>query len=351
MFVDPAKIGRVQACRIAGFGLATIGEEHRYDNRRYLLEKLTKAGRGEAYKHFASGLSEEEQQLEAVDQSFRVRPGILSRLISPKRTVELGVEAALDAVARTGYTGGDFDAIIGASNTGPGYPSLADFIKLGLGVRSEAATNDLTEACSSGLAAVFDAWRSIRSGVFKRVLVVAAENAFTLPKDPDNYIASDLFGSRAVGVVLEAAATEQFLFLEQDSDPFEEKIGWIQKDEEHGFRQAGSQVHKFVCKMIPRRLARACERINLDQAEVKHVIFHQASGTNIDLLDEKLRLTWPRFTGSIPQNVRTVGNVSAAGALGLLAEESLAERIKPGEVVVSYAFGSGMSWAGMGYTA
>jgi len=117
----------------------------------------------------------------------------------------------------------NIDAIIGATNTGPGYPSLADNVKLGIGARSEAMCFDVTEACTSGSVALFQAYNMIRSGLCQNVLVVCAEKATTLTKQ-ENWQGSNLFGDAAFAVLLQATkdeTKESFDFFNFNCYPFD----------------------------------------------------------------------------------------------------------------------------------
>ncbi len=355
MFDDVLKLPQGQPCRIAGYGYTELGQDCQYDNRRFIREILSQDGRAGLYQYLGCSdptkltPDQEDRLIELADAKFVSATGIASRYIFPGTTAELGAMAARVALTDAGWPAADLDAIIVATNTGRGYPSTADMIKLHLGERSTALCYDLTEACSAGLAAVFDAWRGIRSGAFRRLLVVGTENALGLASR-DNYKECNLFGSAGFALALEATGPEQFRFFDQISEPFDGQAEWIRKDP-HGFTQEGRRVHEYVGRVISQHIAEKCAQAGINPTEIRHLFLHMPSRKTLDLLVERLRRHWPSFTGLVHENVSTHGNTSAASVGWLIARAKASQALRSGELCVAWAFGSGMSAAGMAFDA
>ncbi|MBI2984313.1 MAG: hypothetical protein HYY50_01690 [Candidatus Kerfeldbacteria bacterium] len=358
MFVDVRKLGAGQACRIAGYGHTVLGEEYLYDNPRFIREVLSPTGRTRLWLEVGdpSTMSEEELVARADAKMSALPLGIRSRYLYPGPTSMLAAMAAETALADAGWLAADLDAIIVATNTGRGYPSTADMVKLHLDQRSEALCFDLTEACSAGVAAIFDGWRGIRSGAWRRVLVIGAENALTLATpdnhepELDNYKDCNLFGSAAFALAMEAAAVEQFRFFDQLSEPFDGQSEWVRKGP-HGFTQDGRRVHEYIGRAIPPRIVAACQQAGIDPADVRHVFPHMPSRKTVDFFIERLRRLWPRevFNGCIHENIATHGNTSAASSGWLLARAKASGLLRPGDICIIWSFGSGMSAAGTAF--
>lgn len=237
----------------------------------------------------------------------------------------------------------DLDVIIGATNTGPIYPSLADFVKNEIGVRNSAMCFDVTEACTSGSVALFHAYCAIKSGACKKVLVVVSEKATTLT-DISNWKGSNLFGDASFAVLLERSENpneESFDFFFFNSFPFDGNLKLIQRTE-NGFVQEGKKVHLFVVKTVVEEIVKAFEIAEVDPSEIRHLVFHQPSRKTTSSLEEYLRIKIPNLKAYFHYN-KDVGNASSASFGNLLSKLYHDGVIKKGEMVLTCTFGAGLS--------
>lgn len=237
----------------------------------------------------------------------------------------------------------NIDAIIGATNTGPGYPSLADFVKEGLGLRNDAMCFDVTEACVAGSTAVFQAWSLIRSGACRQVLVVSSEKA-TVLTDKENWQGSNLFGDGAFAMLLLASDNpedESFSYFEFNSFPHDGNLKHIQKTES-GFVQVGKKVHIFVIRDVVNALINCVSRTGYNLSEIRHLIFHQPSNKTVTSLQEQLSAKWSDFKGVFHRSIN-MGNISSASFGHLLSTKFNSGEIKRGEPILSCTFGAGLS--------
>ncbi len=242
----------------------------------------------------------------------------------------------------------DLDAIIGATNTGPIYPSLADFIKNEIGVRNSAMCFDVTEACTSGSVALFQAYCMIKSGSCRKVLVVASEKATKLT-DISNWRGSNLFGDASFAVLLERAETpdeDSFDFFYFNSFPFDGNLHLIQRTED-GFVQDGKKVHLFVVKTVVDEIFENLKLANIEPSEIKHMVFHQPSRKTTSSLEEYLRSRLPNLTGTFHYS-DSVGNASSASFGNLMSKLYYDGVIKKGEYILTCTFGAGLSVAIIG---
>lgn len=245
------------------------------------------------------------------------------------------------------------DAIIGATNTGPNYPSLADCVKEKIAVKYgdhfPAMCFDVTEACTAGSVALAQGRALVASGMCQTVLVVCAEKATTLTI-PENWQGSNLFGDAAFAVLLQASyksTDESFHFFNFDSLPYDGKLELIKKVPVVGFQQNGPKVHKFVADTVVPTIVDSVERAKIKPSEIKHFIPHQPSVKTVAFLEERLTELWPNFAGVFHKS-QGIGNASSASFGHLMSKKFHEGIIKPGELIVTATFGAGLSLAVVG---
>lgn len=354
MLTDVRSLIEGQPCAILGVGHTELGAEYQFDNRRFILNPdkvpgaLSPLGRRQLFNDLSLGAAQSEDELVALaDEKFIATTGIRSRMIFDGTVGELAAMAGRQALFNAQVESSEIDAIIVGSNTGSGYPSTADRVKNALGVPLSALCFDVQEACPVGAIAVELAWKIIRGRFHRRVLVVAAEKATTLAS-ADDYKGANLFGDAAFAFVLGASTTEDFIFFNSGSDPYDEKAEYINRTPD-GFTQNGRAVHKYVGKVIPDLLGQTFEQLRLDPSMVHHFFPHQPSAKTLDFLIENLQARWPTFSPVIHRNVEEMGNTSGACTGWMISRAKARGELKPGEFCLVATFGSGMSWGLYGF--
>ncbi len=354
MLTDVRSLTDGQPGAILGVGHTELGEQYRFDNRRFILnpEKvpgaLSPLGRRQLFIDLSLGATQSEEELVALaDQKFIATTGIRSRYIFDGPVAELAAMAGRQALRAAQVEASEIDAVIVGSNTGSGYPSTADRVKVALGIPSTALSFDVQEACPVGAIAVELAWKLIRGRFHRRVLVIGAEKATTLAS-PDDYKGANLFGDAAFAFVLGASTADDFIFFESGSDPYDDKAEYITRTKD-GFSQNGRAVHKYVGTVIPDLLGRTFERLRLDPATVHHFFPHQPSAKTLDFLVDNLKGRWPTFNPVIHRNVEEMGNTSGACTGWMISRAKAQGQLKPGEFCLVATFGSGMSWGLYGF--
>ena len=141
------------------------------------------------------------------DEWIYSRTGIKERrLVSGEESaLDLGVEAAKNALNKSGLKAEDIDAIIVASSAPPQlYPAIGCRIQAALGVTGNVPAFDITAACSGLIYALSIARGYISSGMYKNILLVATDNNSRLLNWEDR-TASILFGDGAGAMVVTAS--------------------------------------------------------------------------------------------------------------------------------------------------
>ncbi len=341
MFINIANLSSVQNCSIIGYGhteLSDDPERLRSISQVEFIDMLSFETRCQLFGNLPPWSDEDKM---AIADGWISLTGIHHRIFFDGPLSDLALIAARKCLAQAGVSALELDAIVAGSNTGPGYPSLADRIKHGLGQRSQAMAYDIQEACPVGCVAVFNGWNLVRSGVAKKVLVVCAEKATTLAK-LDDWKGSNLFGDAAFAFLLTASEHEAFKFFDIRCEPFDGQLHLITKTED-GFSQKGLGVHKFVGREVVRILVEDIAQAGIVPASIHHLVPHQPSSKTLNLLEEKLRESWPTFSGQVHRNVEYTGNTSGASTGSLISKAVLAGDMKSGDLVVVTTFGAGLS--------
>lgn len=317
-----------------------------FSQERFIEEKLSPEGRESLFGHPPPFTNEE---ITAKAEKCRKQTGVVDRLFFNGEIEEMAGIATTKAIEKARIKYGEIDTIIGASNTGPGYPSLADRVKNylykhnGSTIKSSAVCFDVQEACTVGSIAIFIGWSMIRSGSAKTVLVVLAEKATELAKT-DNWKASNLFSDAAAAVVLSSSLHEQFSFFDMNSYPEEGNLDSIYKHKEELFQQDGPKVHRFVGGQVIEDLDRAVKTADINPKNINHLVTHQPSGKTVSFLQDKISSTWQdyNYKGTFHQDFAG-GNTSSVSTLALISKKIESGEIKNGDLIVVCTFGAGLS--------
>ena len=293
---------------------------------------------------FSSGVSQTEN------------PGIIKE-INAGTTTKLALIAARKCLDQAGVKCTELDAIVCGTNTGPGYPSIADRVKRGLGSArySHAECYDMTEACTAGAITVKTGWHLINSGAYKKVLVICAERASLLAPF-DRWDHSNLFGDGAFAMLLVKGPEESFVFFDTHSMPWGNYLGYIDKAEDgSGFHHDGNHVHKFVGGIISAAIIKALKQAGINPADIDHFVPHQPSGKTLNLLrSDKSKLTgsFNFWDGNgqrgddqciFHNQVADTGNLSSVSTGWLMSKLVQEGVIEFNDLILVSAFGSGMS--------
>jgi 3-oxoacyl-[acyl-carrier-protein] synthase-3 len=270
----------------------------------------------------------------------------------------MALAAARIAMQRAGVTAQDIDCIVVATVT-PDFifPATACILGSKLGIAGTPAF-DIEIACSGFIYGLAVASSMVRSGLYRRILLVGAEKLSSVTDYSDRSTAI-LFGDGAGAAVLEASAEDSFLSAvlgANGSDPSALYIPHggtaapftaddIAANRNNKIVQNGREVFRFaVSKMIEVSDA-ALEKANLSYADVDFVIPHQANRRIIDAAAKHMALPAEKLI----VNIDRYGNTSAASIPIALSETFEAGRLKKGDIIVFVGFGGGLSWGALAW--
>ncbi|WP_417762838.1 ketoacyl-ACP synthase III [Shewanella sp.] len=288
--------------------------------------------------------------METSDEWIKPRTGISQRHISHVDTSELASVAAKRALAAAGLEGSDIDMIILATATPDTLiPNIASTVQANIG--ANCAAFDINAACSGFLYALSLATGQIRSGSARKVLVIGAERlSFFI--DWSRRETAVLFGDGAGAVVVEATdKVEGVLSYELNNDPegreilkasFGSGMDRYSADSLDFFIQFdGREIFKRAIQGMANLSAKVLENCDMDKDQVDLVIPHQANERIIDTLVHKMKIDPTKAF----VNIANYGNTSAATIPIAICDALEQDLIKPGQHILSCAFGAGLTSA------
>ena len=280
------------------------------------------------------------------------RTGIKERRIAAdgELTSAMGAVAARAALDDAGLAPEDIDLIILATSTpDQTFPATAVTIQAELGITHGAAF-DVQAVCSGFVFALATADNYLKSGMFKRALVIGAE-AFSRIIDWEDRSTCVLFGDGAGAVVVEAqklngVMTDRGILatclrsdgryrdkLYVDGGPSSTgTVGHLRMDGPEVFRHAVTKISEVI-------------GVTLDQAgykasDIDWFVPHQANKRILDGAANKLGLDKDRIVITLDKHA----NTSAASIPLALSTARADGRIKPGDLVLLEAMGGGFTW-------
>ncbi|MDF2622011.1 MAG: 3-oxoacyl-(acyl-carrier-protein) synthase [Xanthobacteraceae bacterium] len=283
------------------------------------------------------------------DEWIVQRTGIRTRHIAADNEVtsDLALAAARAALADAGLGPGDIDLIVLATSTPDNtFPATAVSVQAGLGITHGAAF-DLQAVCSGFVYALATADNFLKSGAYKRCLVIGAET-FSRILDWSDRTTCVLFGDGAGAMVLEAmdgADGRGVLTTHLRSDGrHKNKLyvdGGVSSTRSVGFlRMEGREVFRHAVGMIADVITDAFDATGESAQTIDWFVPHQANRRIIDASAVKLGIAPEKVVITVDQH----GNTSAASIPLALAAAHADGRIKKGDLVLLEAMGGGFTW-------
>lgn len=291
------------------------------------------------------------------DEWITTRVGVKERRIlrdPDKGSSYMGIKAVNKMLAETGTNPQDIDLLICAtSNPDYRFPSTASVIAHGCGL-DRAYAYDIQAACAGFLVALQDARAYISSGIYKKIVVVAAEKMSSMT-DYQDRATCPLFGDAAACMLVE---------------PTEEPVGIIDAEfhidgsglphllmkaggsarptsqetldaREHYVYQEGRAVYRAAVLSMLTSTQNVMKRNNLTGNDIDFLVPHQANLRIIEAISKRIEVP----DDKVLINIEFRGNTSAA-SIPLCLDENR-NRLHKGDKIVMTAFGAGFTWGAM----
>jgi 3-oxoacyl-[acyl-carrier-protein] synthase III len=292
------------------------------------------------------------RSVETTDEWIVQRTGIRERHIAApgELTSDLALHAARAALASAHVEASSIDLIVLATSTpDQTFPATAVSVQAGLGI-SHGAAFDLQAVCSGFVYGLQVTDALLRSGAYKRALVIGAET-FSRILDWNDRTTCVLFGDGAGALVLEAqpspGAREDrgILTTHLRSDGrHKAKLyvdGGPSSTQTVGhLRMEGREVFKHAVAMITDVIEDAFKATGYSAADIDWFVPHQANKRIIDGSAHKLGIAPEKVVITVDRH----GNTSAASIPLALADAVADRRIKRGNLILLEAMGGGFTW-------
>ncbi|HET6411183.1 MAG TPA: beta-ketoacyl-ACP synthase III [Anaeromyxobacter sp.] len=301
------------------------------------------------------------RSMETSDEWITQRTGVKERRwVAPGvGNSDLALEATKRALDAAGWKPTDIEAIVYATlSTDHMFPGDGCFLNAKLGLPGVPAI-DIRNQCTGfiyGLS-VADAW--IRTGVFRRVLLIGSEVHSTgLDVTTRGRDVAVIFGDGAGAALLEATddpdrgvlschlhADGRFardLWTDAPGSVYHPRVTKEMLDSARVYpHMEGQKVFKHAIVRMPEVVREALDENGLTPADLKVLIPHQANLRISEVVQRALELR----DDQVFNNIQKYGNTTAASIPLCLAEAVQARGVRRGDLVGLCAFGAGFTWA------
>jgi 3-oxoacyl-[acyl-carrier-protein] synthase III len=292
------------------------------------------------------------QTVDTSDDWIVQRTGIHERRIaaSGEVTSDLALHAAKAALAHAKVDAQSIDLIVLATSTPDHtFPASAVSVQAGLGI-TQGAAFDLQAVCSGFVYAMATVDGLLRTGAFKRALVVGSET-FSRILDWKDRTTCVLFGDGAGAVVLDAqeqpGTREDRGLLSsclRSDGRYKDKLyvdGGPSSTQTVGhLRMEGRDVFRYAVGAITDVIEAVFRDTGYTADDIDWFVPHQANKRIIDGAAHKLGIAPEKVVMTLDRH----GNTSAASIPLALTVAVADGRIKRGDLVMLEAMGGGFTW-------
>ncbi|HEU4616251.1 MAG TPA: beta-ketoacyl-ACP synthase III [Kofleriaceae bacterium] len=316
------------------------------------------------------------QVTETNDQWIQQRTGIKARRYVPNdgstSTSDLAVEAAKRAIADAGLQPTDIDCIIlGTLSPDFHFPGTAVLVqkKLGIADKTNCACFDIRQQCSAMVYGLQMADAFVRTGMYKRVLLIGAElhshsldystrgrdvtvlfgdgaGAFVLaPMETDDpragimYTSAHADGTGALDLYLKIFEINRLPYLDYDArDPEQNILMYPRMD--------GKRVFLNAVRGMVMSTQAALAKTGLSWNDIQWFVPHQANLRINEKVVEVAKIPPEKVLNTI----QIYGNTTAATVPLTIDHWRQEGKVKRGDRILSSVFGSGFTWGAAIFT-
>jgi 3-oxoacyl-[acyl-carrier-protein] synthase III len=296
--------------------------------------------------------AELSRMVDTSDEWITQRTGIRERHIAAEgeTTSDMALKAARAALGAGGIDAQSIDLIVLATSTPDNtFPASAVSVQAGLGIAHGAAF-DLQAVCSGFVYGLATADSLLKTGAFKRALVIGSET-FSRIIDWKDRTTCVLFGDGAGALVLEAQLENGrredrgILSAHLRSDGrHKTKLyvdGGPSSTQTVGhLRMEGRAVFKHAVAMVTDVIEDAFKATGYTVKDINWFVPHQANQRIIDDTAKKLGIAPEKVITTVAKH----GNTSAASIPLALGSAVAQGKIKRGDLIMLEAMGGGFTW-------
>ena len=302
--------------------------------------------------------------MDTSDSWIQERTGVKERRwIDPKSddtTSTMAVKASKIAIDRSGLEKKDIDFIIFATLSPDMYfpgggVQVQDMLDM-----STIGALDVRSQCSGFVYAMSVADQFIKTGMYKNILVIGAENhSGALDKSTRGRGVSVIFGDGAGAAILSRSEVKGKGILSShlhSEGKYARELmmdgpstgRWVPEilaennsnDQSYYPYMNGQLVFKNAITRFSEVIVEGLEANNLQKEDIDMLIAHQANLRISQFIQKKFNLS----DDKVHNNIMKYGNTTAASVIIALTEAWEQGKIKENDLVVLAAFGSGFTW-------
>lgn len=297
------------------------------------------------------------KMVDTSDEWITTRVGIKERRIlkEPNEgSSYMGIKAVKKLLEETGTNLEDVDMLIcPTSNPDYRFPSTASIIIHGCGLK-KCYGYDIQAACAGFIVALQTANAYIKSGLYKKIVVVSAEKMSSMT-DYEDRSTCPLFGDAAAAVLIEPTEENigiidgvyhvngeglQYLVMKAGGSALPTTHETVDA-RQHFLYQEGRNVYKHAVTDMVESSRDVMQRNNLTVEDVDWFVPHQANLRIIEAVGGRLGIN----SEKVLVNIQYQGNTSAASIP--LCLDQYKDKLKKGDKIVLTAFGAGFTWGAM----
>ncbi|MCL4168025.1 UNVERIFIED_CONTAM: hypothetical protein GTU68_026997, partial [Idotea baltica] len=238
------------------------------------------------------------------------------------------------------------------------FPGAGVLLQRELGIaKTEIAALDIRAQCSGFVYGLTTADQYIKSGMYKKILVVGAEvHSVGLDFSTRGRNVSVIFGDGAGAVILEATEDKEVAIqaTSMHSDgTYAEKLSYMYPGAHGGYfienmidqsriypHMEGQAVFKMAVRKFPEVIMETLTKAGMQVSDLDMLIPHQANLRINQFVAKTMRLN----EDQVYNNIMRYGNTTAASIPIALSEARDDGKVKKGDNVVLAAFGAGFTW-------
>ena len=299
-----------------------------------------------------------EKLVDTNDEWIKSRTGIIKRHVVSQNeaTSDISTKIARSLLKKSGISAKEIDLIIIGTITPDHFtPSTAALVQKNIEALN-AWGFDLSAACSGFLFGLETGSNFIKSGKYKKVMVIGID-IMTSVLDYSDRDTCVIFGDGGGGVILEPCdedygIIDSLLHMDGNGGKYLSIPGGGSrspssfesiKNKEHFVKQDGKTVYKYAVKGMADVSKRLLEKNCISGSKIKLFIPHQANKRIIDAAAKRCGIASDR----VMVNIQNYGNTTAGTIPIALNEASEKKMITEGDLILMSSFGAGFTWGSL----
>ena len=282
------------------------------------------------------------------------KTGVLARRVAQEGqcTSDLGIKAALNCLEKVNFPPDQLDGII-VSTSSPDrvHPPTASRLQAGIGA-PQTFSFDFNAVCSGSAYGICMAHSLIKSGLYENILFVAAE-MYSKSLHPNDFSTLPYFGDGSGAILFRAGNSGRGVIdscLRCDGHKWD-TVGvfglgtMMPYDKMTNPRYAtlimnGRAVYEFAMQRGPEIIREVVQKAGVSFDDIDHFVCHQANINILKGISAELNVPFEKFF----VNLTHYGNTASASVIIALDEAISQGVVKEGDLVLTAAFGGGLSY-------